>query len=129
MFVQIPCYKHICERGDKNRYTPKILSKISNADDLLDKSISNLKNELSTTWSSTVKKNIDAVSNEVKTVKNTIDTVNDDKECENNIVLFNLSESETVAKDRDVAMSLLKFWQFQDNEKKATIFVHLSSSG
>ncbi|ESO10491.1 hypothetical protein HELRODRAFT_183590 [Helobdella robusta] len=84
------------------------LSQISNADDLLDKSISNLKNKHSTTWFSFVKKNNDAVSNEMKTVKKTLDTVNDNKERENNIVLFNLSESEFVSKDRNIVMSLLK---------------------
>ncbi|ESO00469.1 hypothetical protein HELRODRAFT_175909 [Helobdella robusta] len=72
-----------------------------------DKSINVVKKEFSSLWTDVVKNKLEVVTNEVKSVKHTLDVSNDSKERENNMVIFNLKESENAGKDRDVVMFIL----------------------
>ena len=73
----------------------------------ISQSFNDLKNEMSASWSSVVKSNIDVVSNDVRSVLKTIDVVKDLDKRSNNIVFFNLSENSTVIKDKEIAISIL----------------------
>ncbi|ESN94248.1 hypothetical protein HELRODRAFT_164053 [Helobdella robusta] len=72
-----------------------------------DKSINVVKKEFSSLWTDVVKNKLEVVTNEVKSVKHTLDVSNDSKERENNMVIFNLKKSENAGKDRDVVMFIL----------------------
>ena len=75
----------------------------------LNNEIGNLKSELNVSWASIVgqeiKKNINIVSEEVKMINKTLSDVNESKARENNIIMFNLIESE---KDKKNVMSVLQ---------------------
>ena len=74
----------------------------------INQSFIDLKNEMSASWSSVVKSNIDVVSNDVRSVLKTIDVVKDLDKRANNIVFFNLSENSTSIKDKEIVISILR---------------------
>lgn len=78
----------------------------------VDDSIKDLKNEMTVSWASVVsrevKKNVDVVTDEVLSIRKSIGAETERKDKENNIVLFNLAESENWSKDREVVMTLLQ---------------------
>lgn len=75
-------------------------------------SIGKLKEDMKVTWASVVskelKKNVDLVSDEVKSVQKTLLAANEKNERENNVVLFNVNESENWSLDNEVVMGILK---------------------
>ena len=83
------------------------------AENLLGEKIESFKSEINDTWASVVgreiKKNIQVVNDGVKTeIKKTFSSADEIKERENNIVLFNLGETDTVSDDKNIVMSIIK---------------------
>ncbi|ESN93222.1 hypothetical protein HELRODRAFT_181150 [Helobdella robusta] len=110
--IKSPPNLHIRKRPSSqdtsNIFIDSLLDKsTANVKSEFDKSINVVKKEFSSLWTDVVKNKLEVVTNEVKSVKHTLDVSNDSKERENNMVIFNLKESENAGKDRDVVMFIL----------------------
>ncbi|ESO08357.1 hypothetical protein HELRODRAFT_169169 [Helobdella robusta] len=82
------------------------LNQINSVDNTLDKSFDNFKQQMNESWTGIVKQGIDAVKNDVKIVQRTLEVVNTIKERENNVIIFNLIESNR--KDNDSVSAILR---------------------
>jgi len=83
------------------------------ADGILDRTIADFKTEMNVTWASIVgqeiKKNIEGVSVGVKSeIQRTLSSVDEMKDKENNVVMFNLEESDRSGADKEKVIALLK---------------------
>jgi len=84
------------------------LGQMAGADSMLGQSLGDLKSEMNTTWANIVKTNMYAVTNEVKTIRNTLHVASEEKDRENNVILFNLKENDKTSKDKDDVMSVVQ---------------------
>ncbi|ESO08404.1 hypothetical protein HELRODRAFT_169239 [Helobdella robusta] len=82
------------------------LNQINSVDNTLDRSFDNFKQQMNESWTGIVKQGINAVKNDVKVVKRTLEVVNTIKGRENNVIIFNLSESNR--KDNDSVSAILR---------------------
>ncbi|ESO12407.1 hypothetical protein HELRODRAFT_158928 [Helobdella robusta] len=103
--------KKISESGDILRNDIEQLRiAVDNSKGKLDQvaSVDSLKSEINAKWSEVVKKNCDAVCSEVRSIQKTLNVVNENKERENNIIIFNLAESENSVKDKEIVMKIFQ---------------------
>ncbi|ESO04702.1 hypothetical protein HELRODRAFT_172375 [Helobdella robusta] len=101
------------------------LNQINSVDNTLDKSFDNFKQQMNESWTGIVKQGIDAVKNDVKVVQRTLEVVNTIKERENNVIIFNLIESNR--KDNDSVSAILR--SLTDNSIKDDDILRVTRQG